>query len=93
MEHAFLVHDSSDDVGVAVRDVVSGQKVVCVHMEGGERVVLTALSDIPLGHKIALRALDQETEVLKYGLPIGRTKRPVEAGDHVHTQNLRTARW
>jgi (2R)-sulfolactate sulfo-lyase subunit alpha len=93
MEHSFLVHAKSDDVAVAVRDVAAGSDVVAVYMTGGEPVHLTSNSDVPLGHKIALRELDEGAEVRKYGIPIGKTTGRVGAGDLVHTHNLRSARW
>jgi (2R)-sulfolactate sulfo-lyase subunit alpha len=93
MEHSFLIHAQSDDVAVAVRDVAAGTDVVAVYMNGGEPVRLISNEDVPLGHKIALKELDEGAEVHKYGIPIGRTTRRVNAGDYVHTHNLRSARW
>jgi aminocarboxymuconate-semialdehyde decarboxylase len=93
MEHSFLAHDDADDVGVAVRDVARGSDVVVAYLKGGSSLTLTALGDIPLGHKIALRDLEQDAEVLKYGIPIGRATQRLRAGDYVHTHNLRSARW
>ena len=43
---------------------------------------------VPSGHKIALRAIAAGEVVLKYGHPIGRATRAIEAGDHVHLHNL-----
>ncbi|GIW98707.1 MAG: altronate hydrolase [Pirellulaceae bacterium] len=44
---------------------------------------------IPPGHKVALRPIDTDEPVLKYGWPIGRASRPIAAGEHVHTHNVR----
>ncbi|MGH2734877.1 MAG: UxaA family hydrolase [Actinomycetota bacterium] len=93
MEHSFLVHDDGDDVGVAVVDLEQGREVVGVYMHSGKRVSVSSRAEVPLGHKIALRDLDEGAEVLEYGVPIGRTTRSVQVGDYVHTHNLRTARW
>jgi (2R)-sulfolactate sulfo-lyase subunit alpha len=93
MEHSFLIHDQSDDVAVAVRDVAAGSDVVAIQMTGGGEVRLTSNGDVPLGHKIALKDLEEGAEVHKYGIPIGRTTTPVRVGDYVHTHNLRSARW
>jgi aminocarboxymuconate-semialdehyde decarboxylase len=91
--HSLLVHEDSDDVGVAVVPVGRGREVIAAFMASGKRLTLEALDDVPLGHKIALRDLDEGAQVLKYGIAIGRTSRSIRAGNHVHTHNLRTIRW
>lgn len=91
--HSFLVHDEADDVGVAVVHVERGSEVVAAFMKSDRHVVLVCRDDIPLGHKVALRDLDEGTAVVKYGTPIGRTMQRVRTGDRVHTHNLRSARW
>ena len=93
MEHSFLIHDDADDVAVAVVDVDAGRDVVAASVSNDRRVRLRSGDTVPLGHKIALRDLEQGAQVLKYGLPIGLATRPIHAGDHVHTHNLRSARW
>jgi len=47
---------------------------------------------LPMGHKIALRALPEGSPVRKYGEVIGRLTEPVAAGDHVHIHNLASQR-
>ena len=92
MSHSFLAHDGRDDVAVAVADVDVGE-VVIAYLDDDKTVTMTSLDHVPLGHKVALRDLDEGAPVLKYGIPIGRTTKPVRAGEHVHTHNLRSARW
>jgi (2R)-sulfolactate sulfo-lyase subunit alpha len=93
MSHSFLIHEDSDDVGVAVMDLESSQEVTGVYIESGRSVSLKSRAAVPLGHKIALRDLAEGADVIKYGVRIGRTIAEVHAGDYVHTHNLRTARW
>jgi (2R)-sulfolactate sulfo-lyase subunit alpha len=92
-KHSFLAHDEADHVAVAVVDVGQGEEVEIAYLNSDRRVTLQSRGDVPLGHKIALRDLDEGAEVLKYGIPIGRTTTNLRAGDYVHTHNLRTARW
>ena len=49
---------------------------------------VVAVSAIPPGHKVALRALTQGRPVLKYGQPIGLAARDVPPGEHVHVSEL-----
>ena len=54
---------------------------------------MKALSDIPLGHKIALTDFAVGDTVIKYGHDIGKVVADIKAGDHVHIHNLKTKRW
>jgi galactarate dehydratase len=49
---------------------------------------MTARSDIPRGHKIALRAIGEGAPVVKYGQIIGHATGAIEPGDHVHVHNM-----
>jgi (2R)-sulfolactate sulfo-lyase subunit alpha len=90
---SFLMHENQDTVGVAVVDIKAGQRVQgrCLHGKASPR--LKALSDIPLGHKIALGDLKPGDTVIKYGVDIGKIVAPVKKGQHVHVHNLKTKRW
>jgi altronate hydrolase len=77
--------DERDNVAVALRPVAAGDRVDV----GGESVVAT--QDVPAGHKIALRALERDASVTKYGVPIGLVTEGVAAGDWIHSHNLKTA--
>jgi len=79
---AALLLAPDDDVAVTVGDVAAGTSVAV----GG--TVVTATSDVPRGHKLAVRALPRGTQVRKYGQVIGRTTTDVPAGAHVHSHNL-----
>lgn len=45
---------------------------------------LTAVTEVPKGHKIALRAIARGEEILKYGVVIGRATADIPAGSWVH---------
>jgi (2R)-sulfolactate sulfo-lyase subunit alpha len=92
--HSFLVHRKGDYVGVAVEDVCGGEKISGVNMDDDTATpALTACDDIPLGHKIALRDIDEGAEVIEYGVRIGRARTRIATGAHVHVHNLKSARW
>jgi (2R)-sulfolactate sulfo-lyase subunit alpha len=89
-----LVHDRRDNVGVVVIEgLTAGTEMLCVVTEDNSDFRLTAKADIPIGHKVALTALDEGDTVIKYGVDIGRMVGPAEPGGHVHTHNLKTKRW
>lgn len=73
-----------DDVAVALTPVAAGAEVAV----GGRRV--TAVTDVPAGHKLALVDLPAGALVVKYGAPIGTATAPIRAGEWVHGHNLAT---
>ena len=62
-------------------------------LHGNASPRLKALSEIPLGHKIALYDFKPGDTVIKYGVDIGKIVAPVKKGAHVHVHNLKTKRW
>jgi (2R)-sulfolactate sulfo-lyase subunit alpha len=90
----YLIHDAKDDVGVAVVDIKSGQKVNGRTLDTNQDVgAVDSLADIPLGHKIALRDFKVGDTVTKYGQDIGKVVADIRKGDHVHVHNVKTKRW
>jgi (2R)-sulfolactate sulfo-lyase subunit alpha len=89
----FLVHEKRDTVGVAVVDVKAGQTLEGRSLDSNETLKAKANSDIPLGHKIALKDFKTGEDVLKYGVVIGRVVKDIKQGDHVHVHNVKTKRW
>ncbi len=90
----FLVHGATDNVGVVVVETVrAGKQLSGWIMDTDETITIEALHDIPLGHKVALKALSDGDTVIKYGHDIGKVVAPIEAGGHLHVQNCKTKRW
>lgn len=89
----FLLHEDKDTVGVAVTDIKTGEVAKGRSLHGQAAPELAALSDIPLGHKIALRDFQVGDTVTKYGCDIGKVVAPIKKGEHVHVHNVKTKRW
>lgn len=89
----FLVHEKADTVGVATVDIKAGEQAQGLFMDTQEPLEIRVASDIPLGHKIALKDLKVGDTVLKYGHDIGLVVADTVAGAHVHIHNLKTKRW
>ncbi|MBE0467818.1 MAG: UxaA family hydrolase [Candidatus Desulforudis sp.] len=89
----FFVHHAQDTVGVAVSDIQAGEIVEGWVMDENKTVRITALSDIPLGHKIALSDISPGDPVIKYNVPICLAISGIKAGEHVHVHNVKSARW
>ena len=90
----FVVHEESDGVGVVVVEgVKAGQSLNGWIMEDDKDIEVGARSDIPIGHKVALRDYQPGDTVIKYGVDIGKVVAPIARGEHAHVQNLKTKRW
>ncbi len=89
----FLIHDTGDDVGVAVVDIDAGTACTGRDLSTDKPLQAKAMESIPLGHKLALKDFKAGDEVTKYGCVIGVISKDVATGHHVHTQNLKTKRW
>jgi len=90
----FVVHEEGDSVGtIVVEGVKAGDALTGWIMEQDKTVNVKTLSDIPIGHKIALKALKDGDTVIKYGVDIGRTIAPIKLGEYLHVHNVKTKRW
>ena len=89
----YIVHAKNDTVGVAVVDVKASQRLIGWNMERDSTLGMQAAQKIPLGHKIAVTNIAKGAAAIKYGAAIGNATRDIKKGQHVHTHNLRTARW
>jgi hypothetical protein len=81
-----VVISPRDNVATVLDPLVAGQ---IIEVNG---VTVVARDAIAGGHKIALTRIVAGAAVVKYGSPIGRATRDIEAGDHVHVHNVASAR-
>ena len=81
----YIKINNSDNVCVALNALKAGEKITV----GNESVVTN--SDIPAGHKVALKDIKSGEGIIKYGSRIGLAKEDIKAGDHVHIHNIKTA--
>jgi len=90
----FVVHEEGDGVGVVVVEgVKAGQELSGWIMEDDKDIMVTARTDIPIGHKLALRDYREGDTVIKYGVDIGKVVQPIRKGEHLHVHNVKTKRW
>lgn len=80
----FIKIHPQDNVAVALCPLPASRTLIV----DSQKIVLA--EDIPQGHKFSLTAIPKDSQVIKYGSPIGYTKESVAAGVWIHTHNLRT---
>ncbi len=89
-----VVHREGDDVAMAVvAGLQAGTPLRCWVMDRDEVVRIVPTAAVPMGHKVAMRAIASGERVMKYGCSIGEATVDIAAGDHVHVHNLRSLRW
>jgi altronate dehydratase small subunit len=81
-----IVINEKDNVATALVPLGAGDEVSVPFGDRIEKVKI--LSDVPMGHKFALKTLDQGGGVIKYGETIGRSTRKIARGEHVHVHNV-----
>src|ERR1700685_3401680 len=74
--------DPRDNVLVALKDLPAGETVI---FEGNK---YTLPSRVPAKHKFAIRDLPEGGDVIMYGVLVGRTTKPLRAGDLLATSNI-----
>ena len=73
-----------DNVVVALHPIAKGEVI-----DTGDKKV-TALEDIPQGHKMSIAPIKENENIIKYGFPIGHALKDVEPGTWMHTHNVKT---
>ena len=81
----FIKIHPQDNVIVALQNISAGTALVI-----SDTLTITALSDIPSGHKMAITDIPADSEIIKYGSRIGFAKENIKCGDWVHVHNLKT---
>ena len=76
--------NSRDNVAVAIHPLFKGD------VESVGDIAFTIYSDIPAGHKVALRDIKKDEKIIKYGYPIGAASEDIMQGQHVHNFNIHT---
>ena len=81
-----IVINEKDTVATALEPLTTGAKVAA-EVQGSVEVI-TLVSDIPMGHKFALKDIEAGEAVIKYGEPIGQSTTKIIRGEHVHVHNV-----
>ena len=85
-----VVINSRDNVATAVANLAAGSTVNYFIGQDVEQMLLT--EEIPIGHKFAIRDIDIDKEIIKYGEVIGNSLIAINKGQHVHVHNIQSNR-
>lgn len=76
----YIIINENDNVAVVLRPFLKGEEVNGV----------TLLEDIPQAHKVAIKDIKKDEDIIKYGAPIGHATQDIKKGEHVHVHNTKT---
>lgn len=79
----YTIINQLDSVGVAINPLKKG---TFIHEHGGFELV----SDIPMGHKFALKDIAEGEIIIKYGFPISHAVKNIRQGEWIHVHNTET---
>jgi altronate hydrolase len=85
MQLDYVKIHKNDNVLVTLRPFKKGEMIV---LNATQEVILR--EEVPSGHKVSIRQIEKDTDVLKYGYPIGKAKDTIQSGEWVHTHNVST---
>lgn len=80
----YIQINKKDNVAVALLPINKGDIVEI------ENLKIELKEDIKKGHKFTLKPLKKNKDIIKYGMPIGHILEDIEAGQWIHTHNLKT---
>lgn len=80
----FIKINAKDDVVVLLYDSKIGD---VINVDGKN---IEILQDTPKGHKIAIKNIEKDSYVLKYGYSIGKAKEDIKIGEWIHSHNIKT---
>jgi len=80
----FVQIHPDDNVWICLKDLKKGAVLA---IDGHQ---ITLKEDISSGHKVANKPIQKGSNIIKYGFPIGFALADIEAGEFVHTHNVKT---
>ena len=79
-QKAFVI-DPKDNVATALEALSPGETQLLGELSRG---TIAAVTEVPKGHKLALRDIEPGENIIKYGIPIGHATQAIPAGSWVH---------
>ncbi len=91
LKQALRVDDLDNVATVFANGITQGSEVEVRDKRGNSDLIIVN-SDVPYGHKIAVKDIFAGENVIKYGETIGRANCKIQRGDYVHIHNLEAIR-
>lgn len=83
MMNGYVFQINQEDNVATALDEIAAKSMVGLRGEFVEEQIL-AITDIPKGHKMAVRDIAKDEPILKYGVVIGKATKEIQKGEWVH---------
>ena len=80
--------DLKDNVATALAELTAGDEAKLIGDH--EKEYVNAATDVPTGHKLALRDIASGEKIIKYGVVIGRATADIPQGAWVHLHVMKS---
>lgn len=80
----YIKINPKDNVVIVLKNYKKGETI---NLDGD---ILTLLEDVYKGHKISLKEIKKDENIIKYGMPIGHATTHIKKGEWIHTHNTKT---
>jgi len=84
--------DEKDNVATTTGELDAGEELEVISPDGKVILKPKVSEPIPFGHKLAIRPIAKDENIVKYGEIIGVATQPIESGAWVNTHNVGSAR-
>ena len=81
-----VLMNEDDTVVTVITAITTGSEIF--YTMNGVTCKIKAATNIPKYHKAAIKGISKGDEIFKYGERIGYAMSDINAGEHVHTNNL-----
>lgn len=85
-----IVIKPADNVATATSEILPETDIVL--KVNNNDLNIRVLEKIPFGHKFAIKNIDKDKKIIKYGEAIGMASKDIKIGEHVHVHNLKPIR-
>lgn len=90
MNRKAVVINANDNVATVVENAEIGDDISFFLDQEMKSIVLK--NKVPCGHKIAIKPIVKDQDILKYGESIGKALQNIGIGEHVHVHNIASNR-
>jgi altronate dehydratase small subunit len=84
MKNMYIIIDSKDNCATALEDISQDTKIGLLNK------IIKINQNIPFGHKFAVKKIEKDSYVIKYGEMIGIATEEINEGDWIHIHNIKS---